>query len=504
MTELPDVRVDPLDLQRLVPFQDCTLEELGRAAALCRPVSVGADTQLLVEGAQGHGVIVVRTGEVRVRNGADLDAALGPGDVLGELSAMAGEPVSADVVTTEPSELLVIAAEDVPALLAIPPVGRRLRAIARARIVAGGRSAVEATAVPMVRQAPRVRGPGAGMYSKNQLPNRLVRVSILLLLLAGAGAGAAWFGNARNRTTAVSLEEALAAVRNPAPTVPAVSTTDLPGSDPSPTTTMSRREVTSESSPGALPEPTPIPQVPAARRAAPAVAKPDAVATSAAQTAGTRDSTSAATATTTRFHPPAAGVYSYATTGSERIDLGGAHHDYPAETHAIVRTDDTCGWSVEHEVIKEHVDRHERCSDTDAVFVLADGRDVEFYGQRESVTYRCPRTTRLLWDATPGTTSTGGCATPDGRSRFDYEGVFVGAESVSVENQAVDVVHLHIEFTMTGDVRGTSTTDFWLAAESGLIVREERTVDTHAKSALGDVHYQERAAFRLESLTPRR
>jgi hypothetical protein len=205
---------------------------------------------------------------------------------------------------------------------------------------------------------------------------------------------------------------------------------------------------------------------------------------------------------TPRFRPPAAGVYSYATTGGDRINLAGASHQYPAETHAIVRHTGGCGWAVEHRVLEEHIDFHDRCSSDDAVSVLADGREVEFFGQRDGLTYHCDPPARTLWDTADETVSTGTCSTEEGDSDADYVGTFVGLESLDVGGVRVETVHVHLEFEMTGSARGTSTVDFWLHPDTGLIVREERVVDTYARAVWGDVRYQEEATFHLLSLTP--
>jgi hypothetical protein len=56
---------------------------------------------------------------------------------------------------------------------------------------------------------------------------------------------------------------------------------------------------------------------------------------------------------------------------------------------------------------------------------------------------------------------------------------------------------------MTGDQRGTERTDAWFAADTGLPLRNERSVEASTSSVIGDVTYTEEAGFHLTSMTPR-
>jgi len=349
---------DARDVGRLVPFVDCSPDELERVRTLSRRIAAAAGERLIVAGEPGRALLVVLAGAVRVRNDVGLDHDLGPGDVVGELSMLGGEPHTADVTAATACELLAIDAAAVPALLDIPAVADRLRAIGRAPLAAPDSTAPDSQ-VPDAQQAP---------------------------------------------------------------------------------------------------------------------------------TAG--------------YGLPAPGVYSYATTGGEQISLAGARHTYPDVTHAVLRHTGGCGWSIEHHVLEEHVDIRDRCSAADAVSVVAEGREVEFFGQRDGLLYRCDPPARTLWDAPSNTVETGTCVTEDGASDAHLRGAMVGYETLHVGGAAVETAHVHIEFEMTGDSKGTSTVDIWLHPRSGLIVREERVVDTHARAVWGDVRYQEQATFHLLSLTP--
>lgn len=507
-------------LSRLVPFQDCDPEQLEHVAAATRRIVVPAGTRLVTAGTRGDELYIVVSGAVRV-TGPDLEGVLGPGDLVGELSVLGGEPRNADVVTTEPSELLAVDRDSLAILLEIPPVATRLRAIAGARAAIEQRSIVRARDVPVVLPPPRLRGRGAGLHARRDVPARPARTIVLAVVAVVVGLATAWFLTERNRATEVTLDQVLAQAREgtaPATAGTAVpadplglmpdhpaGTTDGPGTadsgpggpDPSSGTASSSDPDSSNDDAAATPadqvaEPQPSePGSGGSGDGAPGPAEP-------APSEATNDSTAART-----FRPPLPGVYSYDTTGSERISIAGASHEYPEETYSIVRTDEGCGWRAEHQVLEEHVDIHDRCSQTDSVFVVMDGREIEFFGQRDSLYYYCDPPARLMWNAPAGTTSTGTCVTEEGDSETDYVGEFVGFETLDVGGEATRTAHLHIEFTMRGTSRGTSTADFWLHPETGLIVREERTVDTLAHAVWGDVHYEEEATFQLQSLVPR-
>ena len=79
---------------------------------LCRGLpsrTFAAGERLLVEGATGGTVFVLVTGRVEVRKGeVTITSVSEPGAFLGEIAALLGTPTSADVIATEPTEVLVI------------------------------------------------------------------------------------------------------------------------------------------------------------------------------------------------------------------------------------------------------------------------------------------------------------------------------------------------------------------------------------------------------------
>lgn len=498
----------------LVPFEDCTPQEISQIAAMVHRRLVPAGTTLIDADQPSDGLLLVMSGALRVVDERGLDGTLGPGDVVGELSALGGVPTTATVTATEPSEIVTIAPGHVPALLAMPSVAQRLRAIAearaRSRIERPG-TVVTAASVPVMVAPPRIRGRGAGLQ---QAPARPVRSIVLGLLVLFVAAGSIWFVTERNRATVVTADDLLALAQSEGGFGPSSDAPDGPPAAASAAEALADAPIdtAADADPAAVTGTTDDPT-------ATTDAQPDGGASTSpdqatsdpppAQPEGSSAPGSPPTeppppgSTTARFRPPAPGIYTYDTSGSERISIAGASHTYPEESHMVLRTSSGCGWTTEHHVIEEHVDRREYCSSPSQITTIRFETEVEFFGQKDGLLYVCDPPA-VTFDGRPaGTTGQGRCTTDDGESNVDYTGVFVGYEVLDVGGRAVETVHLEIEFTMTGAARGDATLSLWLEPDTGLTVHLERTTDTRTASVWGDVRYQEEATFHLQSMTPR-
>jgi signal transduction histidine kinase len=115
---LPSLRSLPL-LAELPP------EDLERMARLTARLHVPSGTVVMEEGTEGDGLYILVDGELEVtrREGASgiLLAIQGPGTFLGEMSLIEKAPRNATVRALRPSELLVIPAAELNALLAASP-----------------------------------------------------------------------------------------------------------------------------------------------------------------------------------------------------------------------------------------------------------------------------------------------------------------------------------------------------------------------------------------------
>jgi hypothetical protein len=200
--------------------------------------------------------------------------------------------------------------------------------------------------------------------------------------------------------------------------------------------------------------------------------------------------------------PPQAGVYRYRTTGGESVSLLGSRHAYPAETYAAVRQTGGCGWQFRAEVVKEHVDRREMCSEADHVLQLEQQRAVTVFGTTDGAPMRCtpPQRQYSLGDAA-GAKEVSSCSDGKGADAKMVRTV-VAFGTATVDGVAVETVTYRIDGTMTGRVRGTSTDLYTVAKATGMPLHMERTVDTIADAFGTSVRYQEHATFDLVSLTP--
>jgi hypothetical protein len=309
------------------------------------------------------------------------------------------------------------------------------------------------------------------------LPRRWLRAAVIAVVLVDVAVLGtdAFLLSQRSTTTRVDLQDALVKFRATASATPSPSVAGTAG--PSAVATAAASAPTSSA--------------PAATSTAP-------VATSSSVPAEIPVS-SAPTATS---GPPADGVYAYATAGGESVSVLGAHHDYPAMTYAAVHRTGGCGWTIQSEVIKEHVDRREMCTQAGSVLQLLQSREVTFFGTTEGGAYTCtpPQVQTTPLDG-PGSRFLGDCGDGHG-STAHLVRTTLGRGTVLVGGVAVEVVQIRVDGTLTGKVRGTSSDLLTLVAATGLPVHWVRSIDTLADAFGTTVRYQEQARFDLQSLTP--
>ena len=157
------------------------LAELGPAArdalaALGRRRRFNAGAPLFLEGDLGGNVMILHSGHVKVFATSDdgrgiLLAVRGPGDVLGDLSAIDSEPRSASATTLEPVDAQVITADDFRTFLADTPgaglallrvVIARMRDSDRLRVEFGARDTLGRVAMRLVELAQTSGEPNEG------------------------------------------------------------------------------------------------------------------------------------------------------------------------------------------------------------------------------------------------------------------------------------------------------------------------------------------------------
>ena len=196
------------------------------------------------------------------------------------------------------------------------------------------------------------------------------------------------------------------------------------------------------------------------------------------------------------------GVYVYATTGGESIDvLGGAHHRYPARTSITARRV-ACGLELDLAALEGRATTWTLCSTGAGIELRSAEHRHAFFWQSDRTSYAC--TGAVLVPATGATagghdfTCTSAKAVASGRA------LRVGPETMDVGGAAVATIHARTAGTVSGANRGTESTDWWLDTATALPVRIVLQSRASRKTVVGRAQYTEDADLRLLSLTPER
>jgi hypothetical protein len=197
-----------------------------------------------------------------------------------------------------------------------------------------------------------------------------------------------------------------------------------------------------------------------------------------------------------------AGVYEYATEGSERIGgpLPGSHRYGPTST---VRIDVAgCGLTERWEAIPERSAEWRYCI-TGTTWRLESVTDHhEFFGQVERNSYRCsgrrvPRPAQIE----AGFRWTDRCRAR--RVLAVARGEVVSIGPLTAAGARVDAVHLRVSTVFSGRATGAYVLDSWLRRSDGLLLRRTFESQTRVRSAVGVVPARERYSLRIRDLEPR-
>lgn len=198
---------------------------------------------------------------------------------------------------------------------------------------------------------------------------------------------------------------------------------------------------------------------------------------------------------------PRPGVYVYATSGFEEVSVASTRHTYPAETTMTV-TPGSCGAEVRWDVFEERWDRWTLCTPGAQIEVREFETYHEFFEQVERRTYACaPGTDFRPADAKVGTRTTGRCESHG--AVVDMTATVTAIEDVVVGSTRVSAVRVRLDEMLSGDTRGTRSSDSWYAADSGLLIRRIAKTSVDTKAVFGDTHYSEELTLDLTDLEPR-
>jgi CRP-like cAMP-binding protein len=122
-------------LKRVPLFERCSQRELGQIAMLADELHLPDARALTSEGSRGYEFIVLVEGAADVvRKGKTVNE-LGPGDFVGEIALVTGQPRTATVKTRGPSRILVLTASGFRSLMReVPSIQDKVLAALTARI----------------------------------------------------------------------------------------------------------------------------------------------------------------------------------------------------------------------------------------------------------------------------------------------------------------------------------------------------------------------------------
>lgn len=208
---------------------------------------------------------------------------------------------------------------------------------------------------------------------------------------------------------------------------------------------------------------------------------------------------------------PPQGVYTYTGSGTDSLDKPPKSQAQGPEMPAtVVHHPDGC-WTFRIEYSTNHWQTWDYCT--------ADGELIEQGGttyQRwdfgvyvnesttvftcdEGVTIRAEQEAGDEWTQTCGGTSTGTEGTAESSGPFTY----VGDETLTIGDKLVVAHRYHRERTTSGNQTGSESSDVWFAVDTGMPLRNERSIEARTSTIIGDVSYTEQGEFQLTDLTPR-
>lgn len=199
---------------------------------------------------------------------------------------------------------------------------------------------------------------------------------------------------------------------------------------------------------------------------------------------------------------PRPGVYLYATTGSESVDLlGGATHAYPPRTTLTV-TPVGCGVHLRWDLLAERREEWSLCLTDDGIEYQPESSQYhEFFGQGEENVIECDRSVVVVpVDLVEGVVTEPRC-TIRGEEWFPrWE--LIGPDTRLLEGRSVATVHLRLTVNDTDGYLEATTIDWWLD-EHGLPVEMRGSEDSTADSgAVGDLRYVETYQAALVAAEP--
>jgi hypothetical protein len=219
------------------------------------------------------------------------------------------------------------------------------------------------------------------------------------------------------------------------------------------------------------------------------------------------------TSTSGAARGPRPGVYVYAGTGEEKLSFLSTRQSQDGNLPGTVvaRSDGCVDFGIEYNSF--HRQSWMRC-ETDGQWVERQNTteqkfDFGPFSQQEHTRVSCSPPTVYPRNARPGSSTpvmcTGVSSTTDATQRQRGRLTFVGPATVRVGRTRVPALHFRQQVRISGEQRGSSEEEVWLATSDGLPLRESRSIRvvSPAPAPINEATYTERGAWRLTALEPR-
>jgi hypothetical protein len=211
---------------------------------------------------------------------------------------------------------------------------------------------------------------------------------------------------------------------------------------------------------------------------------------------------------------PQPGVYIYAGSGEERLSFMATHQPQDGDLPGTVTRGANGCWDFAIEYNSFHRQTWHRCVVKGRLTERGNTTEQKFdfgpLSESEHAEVVCDPAI-VLYDpeASPGDSSPVRCRghsdTTNANMTQRGRVTFVGRTTVTVGGKRVPALHFAQDLTISGDQRGSSHEELWIAAKDGLPLREERTttVVSPAPAPLNEVTYSEHGRWLLTSTTPK-
>lgn len=207
---------------------------------------------------------------------------------------------------------------------------------------------------------------------------------------------------------------------------------------------------------------------------------------------------------------PAEGVYRYEGTGSESLSVPPlSQRQGPTMPATVEHLDEGC-WSFRLDYSTNHWQTWDYCPKTDGLHERGGSTWQRWMVGATALTnlssFTCPSSIVVPAEREPGQRWKARCEGTnelvDGTSTSAGTYEFVGDTTLAVGDERIAVHHFRSERAMSGSQDGSDRADWWFAADTGLLVRNRRTIEVRTATPVGTSTYREEGEFRLVSLEP--